>query len=96
MDFLFEVIFELIAEGTFELSKSSKVPRPLRVVLTGIVVLFCAAVIGIILAVGVSALKKNLLFGVLLLTIALVMLIMGVRKFRRVYLSRQDDNEASA
>lgn len=89
MDFLFELLLELAAEGTVELSKSRKVPKPIRWLLIGIIALFGAAVIGLMLFASITALRDNVLFGILLLAITLFMLVMGVIKFRDTYLKKK-------
>ena len=89
MEFLFELLLELAAEGTVELSKSVRVPKPLRYVLIGIIVLFSAAVIGVMLLASILALRENVLFGILLLALTLFLLVMGIRKFRETYLKKK-------
>ena len=89
MDFLFELLFEFIAEGTIELSKSIRVPKYIRYPLIGIIVLFFAAVIAVMLIAGLVSLGENLLFGVILIALALFMLVMGIVKFRKTYLIRK-------
>lgn len=63
MDFLFKLLFELIAEGTVELSKSKKVPKYIRYILIGIITLFFIAAIGLVFFVGLVVLKQNLFWG---------------------------------
>lgn len=91
MDFLIELLVEvaaeLTAEGTVELSKSVKVPRCVRYLLIGIVVLFSAGVIGVMMLTGWLMLKESLLGGLVFLALATWMLVMGVIKFRKTYLS---------
>lgn len=89
MEFLFELLFELAAEGTVELSKSVRVPRPVRFLLIGIIVLFSVAVIGVMLLASIMALKENVFFGIALLAITLFMLVMGVIRFRETYLKKK-------
>lgn len=89
MEFLFELLLELAAEGTVELSKSVRVPRPVRFLLIGIIVLFSVAVIGVMLLASITALKENVFFGIVLLAITLFMLVMGVIKFRDTYLRKK-------
>lgn len=90
MDFLFELLLELIAEGTVELSKSIKVPKYIRYLLIGIIVLFFIAVIGIVLIAGLMLLEQNLLLGFIIIALAIFMLIMGIVKFRKTYLTRKN------
>lgn len=89
MEFLFELLLELAAEGTVELSKSRKVPMPVRRLLIGIIALFGAAVIGVMLFASITALRDNVLLGILLLAITLFVLVMGVIKFRDTYLKKK-------
>lgn len=91
MEFLFELLIELIAEGTVELSKSIKVPKYIRYPLIVLVVLFFVAVIGIMLLVGFMSLQQNMFFGILIIALTLFMLIMGIVKFRKTYLIKQRD-----
>ena len=49
MDFLFEAIIELILEGSFEASKSSKVPKLIRYFLIFLITLFYLSIIGFLL-----------------------------------------------
>lgn len=86
MDFIIELIFELIAEGTVELSKSTKVPKLIRYPLIVIIVLFVTGIFGIILFVGLMLLKENVILGIVLIAIALLMLVMGIVKFRKGHL----------
>lgn len=91
MDFLFELIFELIAEGTVELSKSVKVPKVIRYPLIAIIVLFCVAVIGIMFLVSVASFKESPILSAILFIAAIFMLISGVHKFRKTYLTRKNN-----
>lgn len=92
MDFLFELLFELIAEGTVELSKSIKVPKYIRYPLIVIIALFFIGVIGILLLVGVASFEQNFLIGIIIIALALLLLVMGVIKFRKTYLIRKNKN----
>lgn len=90
MDFLIELLVEvaaeLTAEGTVDLSKSIKVPKCIRYLLIGIIVLFSAAVIGVMMLTGWLMLEQSLLGGIIFLGLATWMLVMGVIKFRKTYL----------
>ncbi len=88
MEYLFEFLFELVLEGSIEISKSSKIPKYVRYPLIGIILLFIIAVIGIIFFAGILSLKEHILLGILLIFVGLLLLIMGVIKFRKTYLTR--------
>ena len=93
MDIIFELLLELVLEGTIELSKSVRVPRFIRYPLIVLLVLLSLGVIGIIFAVGVWILGENVLLGLLLIALALLMAVMGVRKLRKAYLTRKWDGK---
>lgn len=89
LDFLFELLFELIAEGTVELSKSKKVPKYIRYILIGIITLFFIAAIGLVFFGGLVVLKQNLFLGIIIIAVALFMLIMSIIKFKKTYLKNK-------
>ena len=88
MEFLFEILLELILEGTMEASQNKKVPKLVRVVLIVLISAFYLSVIGLILFIGVSCWKTNKIGGLLIITIGLVIFIMAAVKFRKMYLDK--------
>lgn len=86
MEYLFEFILELAFESSVEASKNPRVPKWIRLLLITIIVLLFLGVIGIVFFTGILMLKENLVAGVFLNVIGLLMLIMGIIKFRKVYL----------
>lgn len=73
MELLIEALFDLVMQGTIGLSKSRKVPMPIRIICGVLIVAVFAAVIFLIGFIGVSFLKEKpwggiaiLLFDVLL------------------------------
>ena len=90
MEFIFEVILELVLEGSIEVSKSSKIPKYIRYPLIGMISLFFLAVIGLIFVAGILAFKENALLGIFFLCIGLLLLIMSMIKFRKTYLTKRN------
>lgn len=91
MEYIFEFLLdllELVLEGGIEASKSRKVPYYIRYTLIITISLFFIAVIGIVFFVGILALKKNVFAGILVILIGLLLLIMGITKFRKTYLDK--------
>ena len=80
MDLLFEALFDLILEGSFEASKSKKVPKPIRILL----------IFGFLFYLGIIGLSKNLLAGILLIAFGLLFLILSIIKFRKTYLNKMN------
>ena len=74
MDFIIELVTDLLLEGSFELSKNLKTPKWLRYPLIIFVILFFIAVISIIFIVGYLTLKESTIIGILLIIIAIAFL----------------------
>ena len=89
MDFLIEIVFELIFDGVIVISKSKKVPKYIRYPLIVIIILFCVAVIGFMLFVSLSVLKLDILGGCILIVLILLLLGMVIAKIKKGYLSRK-------
>ena len=88
MEFLFEILLELILEGTMEASQNKKVPKLVRVVLIVLISAFYLSVIGLILFIGVTCWKTNKIGGLIIITIGSVIFIMAAVKFRKMYLDK--------
>lgn len=83
MEFLLELLFEIILEGTLELGTSRRVPVVIRILaLLLILVLFGGVTILIVIA-GIHVLKQgDTLVGVLLLAASLLMaLIWSLKRY---------------
>ncbi len=93
MELLFEFIFELVFEGSIEVSKNRKIPKYIRYPLIVIISLFFIMVIGLIFWGGILALKENLIVGIFLILLGLFMFIMCLIKFRKTYLSKMNKNK---
>ena len=88
MEFLFELIFELIIEGGIEASKSEKIPKCIRYLLIAIISLFFIAVIGLIFFSGILLLNENILIGMFFILLGIIMLLLSIFKFRKAYLNK--------
>ena len=88
MDFLIELIFELIFDGTIEISKNRKVPKIIRYPLIAIIVMFFAAIIIGLFIIGIIFMKDNILVGILCIVVSIIFLISAIIKFKKVYLER--------
>ncbi len=88
MEYIFEILLELVLEGSIEVIKSRKVPKYIRYPLIVLISLFFIAVLGLIFFGGILALKKNVLVGILLIFLGALLLIMSVIKLRKAYLTR--------
>lgn len=84
MDFVFEILFEIILEGCMLITEEKKIPLPLRILCAILVISFYIGFIGIFIYVAVSNQSKLLL----LITIGIALLILFAfaykyRKFRK-------------
>lgn len=90
MDFLIELLFDLLLEGSIEASKSNKVPKIIRYILIILIVIFFIAVIGIIFLTGILLIKENIVAGLFIIGIGIFMMISFIAKFIKMYLNKND------
>ena len=93
MDIVFEIIIDLLISSSIEGSKSKKIPKPIRYLLLGFVILFFVCVIGLIIFMGISILKEKLIGGLIIIGFGILMLILSILKFRKIYIEKTDKNE---
>ncbi len=89
MEFIIELILDLLLEGSIEASKSEKVPKPIRYILIALISLFFLAVIGLIIFLGIDALKNNKLAGIIVISMGVLLLILAIMKFKKIYLKKK-------
>jgi len=94
MDFLFELIFELILEGSIEASKSSKIPKPIRYILIFLICLFFLFIISLFIIIGIDLLKENKIGGIIIIIFGILFALVCLYSFIKVYIkkSKKDDN----
>lgn len=91
MEFIFEILLELILEGTFEFSKSKKVPKIIRYPLIIFIILLFLGVIFLIFYTGVLAYQKiNKICGILFIILGIVFFIASIIKLKKIYLIRNN------
>lgn len=86
MEFIIELILELVFEGGIEASKNEKIPKYIRYPLIFLISLFFITVICLMYFVSFISIKENILFALVLFIISTIMLVMSIFKFRKVYL----------
>lgn len=88
MDFIIELLLELIFEGGMELSTSKKVPKWLRIILSSIIILFMLTItIGLVL-IGILLIKTDLLPSIFFIVIGFVLLIGTIMKIKKLYFQK--------
>ncbi len=88
MEYIFEFILELVFESSIEVSKNKKISKYIRYPFITIISLFFIFVIGLIFLTGILLLKENVLLGIVFILIGLLMFIMSVIKFKKIYLTK--------
>lgn len=77
MEFILELLFEIIIEGSWELVTNKKVPIPLRILAVLVFVGIYGGLIVVFILLGLDAMKTKPVLGWLLIIIA-VLLVVGV------------------
>ena len=89
MEILMEVLFELIFEGGYELSKSKKIPKWIRYPLIGLILLGFILIFLLIVFVGILIWNENMWVGLLMFGIGLFFLCSGVKEFKKFYFEKK-------
>ena len=90
MEFVLELIFEIIIEGTIEIGTSKKVPLPIRIIALLIFLLIYGAILGVIAMVGIGIWQDGntslsfMVFGLDVL-IALLVVCWIVKQYKKNY-----------
>lgn len=90
MDFLIELILDLILEGSIELSSNKKVPKWIRYILIAFIILFFVSVCLLLLLVDLFILKENILIGVGVLILIIIFIFFGIRKVKIIYFEKKN------
>lgn len=86
MEFLFELLADLLIEGGIEASSNPKVSKWIRYPILIILILFFASVIFGIIFLGIHLLKENTIGALLIILVGLIMLIGSIIKFTKIYI----------
>ena len=77
MEFILEILFDLIVEGSMEAVGEKKVPLVLRILAAVVLIVVFGGLVGVLLYIGIS--EKNWIVAVLGVVIA-IMIGLAVRK----------------
>lgn len=95
MDFIIEILIELIMEGTFELSQTKKTPNWLRYPLIAIIAIIFIGVISIIFITAYLSINEYPAIAISLFVLGLVFAISAVYKFKSLYFKRDPNSQSS-
>lgn len=85
MEFIFDLIFELLLEGIIEVSSNKNISKWIRYPLSIILILFFSFLIFLLIYLGVLLMKENWLCSLFFITVGIIMLIGCLTKFKEIY-----------
>lgn len=91
MDFIIELILELLLEGSIELGTSKKISKYIRYPILILLLLFYLAIIGLVLFVGISALSESLIGGIILIVLNVFLVAATILGFRKKLKEKRKD-----
>lgn len=89
MEFIIELILELLLEGSIEVSSNRKVSKWIRYPLIIFITTIFFGIILLIIFLGLSLLNDWLLAGITFLIIGIIMFISAIIKFKKLYLEKK-------
>ena len=89
MEYVIEFLFELLFEGSMEISANQKVPKWIRYPLICFIVLFFLGVTILLFIVGVSFLEKNVWGGLFIVAVSIFLLVSSILKLRELYFTKK-------
>ena len=92
MEFIIELILELLFDFGIDASQNKKVPKFIRVLLITLISLVFISIISLIIIMGLLTIKKELIGGIIIILTGLIMLVLSIVKFRKMYLIKRERN----
>lgn len=91
MEFIIEVLLELIFEGSIEISSNRKVSKWIRYpLILFIIMLFTSVILGLLI-IGVLLFSENIYASLFMIFISLVMLVASIIKFKKIYIEKKEE-----
>lgn len=84
MDFLMELLLELLVDGGIEIASNRKFPKSIRWLIIILIILFYAIIIFGLIILGIILMNKNIYVGWLLILIGLLLLYFAIKKFNQL------------
>lgn len=95
MEFILEILLELILEGTLEISKNNKVPKMIRYPAILFIIILFVGVTVLIFLTGVLAYQKiNKICGIFFGLLGIIFLIASNLKLKKLYLRKQNKQQS--
>ena len=94
MEFIFELIFEIIVEGSIELGSEKKVPMPLRILALLVVLVLYIGFAGAIFFIGYDAMINDQIgVSILLYAVSVFILAGGMYQVRKMFKAHRENEE---
>lgn len=87
MEFIFELLIELIIGGSIEGSTNKKIPLTIRIILGAIVALFFFGVTFALIALGIIVSNKRW-EGIFIVIIGILFLVLSIFKMYKLYIEK--------
>lgn len=92
MELIFEFICELLLEGSIEISSNKKISKWIRYPLIFLIIFFFLSIIELILFLGIIVFNKNVIGSLFIISVGVVLLILSIIKFRKIYIKKENRN----
>lgn len=89
MEFLIELLVELILDGCINISSNKKISKVVRYPLIGIIIILFLSVVFLIMFCGVIMLPRNLFIALFFIIIGIIFLIFSIKKFKTIYMNKK-------
>lgn len=85
MDLLFEIVVELLLEGSLEISSNRKISKWIRYPILVMLILFFGVVIVGLFGFGIYIFKDSIPLSIIIIICSIIILVGCIIKFRKIY-----------
>jgi len=89
MDDVIEIILDLLLEGGMEIASNNKISKWIRYPIIFLISIVFIFVILLIMYFGYIILKNNRFIGLLVIILGIIMFILSIKKFKKMYFSKK-------
>lgn len=89
MDFIIELIIDLLFGITEEAAKSKRLNNKVSILAIIFLLIFYLLVISLIFILGIMFYKDNIILSIIFIILGLLFLILSINKFKKVYLNKK-------
>ncbi len=84
MDFILDLLIDIVLEDGMEASQNKKLPKGIRYLILIAVILLYALIIGLVVWFGIETLEDNVGAGVGILAFAAIFLVLTIIRFAKI------------